>query len=143
MDPVKILAVDPGTKRIGLAACDELELSTRLLPVLQVSRHPAWCRDLTQLILEEEFARVLWGLPLNMDGSEGDAAARSRRMASQVEQELRRKGWEGEWTLWDERLTSDAAEHRLREEGIPKAKGKDFLDSLAAQVLLEDFLRSR
>lgn len=143
MGPVKILAVDPGHKRIGLAACDELELSTRLLPVMEISKHPQWPKDLAQLVLEEEFAQVLWGLPLNMDGSEGEAAERSRKMAGQVERELQRRNWSGGWTLWDERLTSFAAEDELRQRGIPKAKAKNFLDSLAAQVLLEDFLRSR
>jgi putative Holliday junction resolvase len=140
---VKILAVDPGSKRVGLAACDELELTTRLIPVLHLPKQPRWLQDLVQLILQEEFEKVLWGLPLRMDGSEGDAAGRSRRIAGQVERELRSRGWTGELTLWDERLTSHAAEGQLRERGIPKIKGKDFLDSLAAQILLEDFLRSQ
>jgi putative Holliday junction resolvase len=142
MDPVKILAVDPGTKRMGLAACDELELTTRLLPVLNL--HPSrWLQELSRIVLEEGFAKILWGLPLNMDDSEGEAAARSRRMAGQLVRSLKSQGWQGELTLWDERLTSFAAEERLREQGIVKAKGKKFLDSLAAQILLEDFLRSR
>jgi putative Holliday junction resolvase len=139
---VKILAVDPGEKRVGLAACDELQLTTRRIPVLHLSKQPQWIQALAQLILVEEFVKVLWGLPLNMDGSEGKAATRSRRQAGQLERELQKQGWTGELTLWDERLTSYAAEEHLRERGIPKAVGKDFLDSLAAQILLEDFLKS-
>ena len=139
---MKILAVDPGTKRVGLAACDEMEITTRLLPVLYTHR-ASWLDELIGIVTGESFQQVIWGLPLNMDGSEGEAAKHARRMALQVERELKKKNWAGEFTLWDERLTSFAAEEKLKERGIAKAKGKDYLDSLAAQILLEDFLRSR
>jgi putative Holliday junction resolvase len=139
---MKILAVDPGVKRMGLAACDALQLTTRRLPVLHLTKSASWVQDLARLILEEEFAMVLWGLPLNMDGSDGPAAARSREHAAQLQRELQNRAWAGELKLWDERLTSYAAEQKLREQGIAKAKGKEFLDSLAAQILLEDFLKT-
>lgn len=143
MAGMKILAVDFGRKRTGLAACDELGITTRLLPVLRQDSPERTLESLSVLIRQEQFPKVLWGLPLNMDGSEGPAARASRKMAEALKEKLNRLGWGGELELWDERLTTFAAEQKLREKGISKLKGKKHLDSLSAQVLLEDYLRSR
>ena len=139
---MKILAIDPGAKRVGLAACDELGLTTRLLPVLQTSSTSETIRQLKDIIANEGFLKILIGLPINMDGSEGPAAKRSRDLALALERALKDEKFAGEILLHDERLTSYEAEQRLREKGIAKAKAKDFLDSIAAEVLLEDYLRS-
>jgi len=143
MHAMKILAVDPGTRRIGLAACDEMEWTTRLLPALQEKSQGIWMRQVLDLVAAEGFACVLLGLPLNMDGSEGPGAKRSRDLALALEREIQRREISCQVQLWDERLTTFEAETRLRERGVAKGKAKTSLDSLAAQVLLEDFLRSR
>ncbi len=140
---MKILAVDPGTRRIGLAACDELEWTTRLLPALQIASGSSWLKSIATLVATESFELVLLGLPLNMDGSSGKGAKRSQEMAQTLQKELNRQSLDCEVRLWDERLTTFEAEARLRDKGIPKGKAKQSLDSIAAQVLLEDFLRSR
>jgi putative Holliday junction resolvase len=70
---MKILAIDPGTKRIGLAASDALHLTTRLLPVLEVSGLGQSLAELAKLVAAEEFQKIVVGLPLNMDGTEGEA----------------------------------------------------------------------
>lgn len=140
---MKILAVDPGTKRVGLSACDELELTTRLLPVLSVKKSSALVQKILELVREEAFGAILLGLPLNMDGTQGEGAKRSQKLADSLKREFKKEKLECEVILWDERLTSFEAETRLRERGVPKGKAKEYLDSLAAEVLLEDFLRSR
>jgi putative Holliday junction resolvase len=141
MDPtMKILAIDPGTRRLGLAACDELGLSTRLIPVLKISGSRPWIQNIIELIQREGFTRIIFGLPLNMNGSPGPAAQRSREMARSLQAELQGRKISCEVILWDERLTSFEAETRLREKGIPKRKAKEYLDSLAAEVLLQDYL---
>ncbi|MCC6272821.1 MAG: Holliday junction resolvase RuvX [Deltaproteobacteria bacterium] len=139
---MKILAIDPGKKRIGLAASDALHLTTRLLPVLEVSGLGESLRELAKLIAAEEFQKVVIGLPLNMDGSEGEAARAAKAMAERLRGELAAKGIACEVELWDERLTSFEAEQRTRQQGVAKAKAKAFLDSVAAEVLLEDYLAS-
>ena len=139
---MKILAIDPGTKRIGLAASDALHLTTRLLPVLQVSGLGRSVQELARLIAEEEFQKVVVGLPLNMDGSEGKAAVGARDLMERLKKELKGKKISCEVEVWDERLTSFEAEQRVRQQGVAKAKAKAFLDSLAAEVLLEDYLAS-
>lgn len=140
---MKILAIDPGERRMGLATCDEKEITTRKLPVLKVKSSAAGIRPLVEQILEEDVAKVLVGHPLNMDGSRGRAAERSEQLCRRLQRELARQSHACEVLLWDERLTSFEAEQRLRDRGIPKAKAKEYLDSLAAQVLLEDYLASQ
>lgn len=137
---MKILAIDPGSKRIGLAASDELHLTTRLLPVLQVASLESSTPALLELIDREGFQKILVGLPLNMDGTEGEAARRARQLAVRLEKEIQGRGLTCQVELWDERLTSFEAEQRVRQKGISKAKAKAFLDSLAAEILLEDYL---
>ncbi len=139
---MKILAIDPGTKRIGLAASDELHLTTRLLPVLEVQGLGESIHRLAKLIQTEGFQRVLVGHPLNMDGSAGEAAQGSEKIAQALRAELEKLGYSCEVVLWDERLTSYEAEQRVRQRGVAKAKAKAFLDSIAAEVLLEDYLHS-
>lgn len=139
---MKILAIDPGTKRIGLAASDALHLTTRLLPVLQVSGLGRSVQEIARLIKEEEFQKVVVGLPLNMDGSEGKAAIAARDLVKRLQKEFQSKKISCEVEVWDERLTSFEAEQRVRQQGVAKAKAKAFLDSLAAEVLLEDYLAS-
>lgn len=139
---MKVLAIDPGTKRIGLAATDSLHLTTRLLPVLQIKNLTKAVGELSELIASEGFSRVVVGLPLNMDGSEGKAAKNARDLAHKLKQQLLRRDFSCEVLLWDERLTSFEAELRTRQQGVAKAKAKAFLDSVAAEVLLEDYLAS-
>lgn len=139
---MKILAIDPGGKRVGLAASDALHLTTRLLPVLQVKKLNSSVPELVKLIEAEEFRKVIVGLPLNMDGSEGAAAKGAKALAKALEAALKKKELSCEVELWDERLTSFEAEQRTRQQGVAKAKAKAFLDSVAAEVLLEDYLAS-
>jgi len=139
---MKILAIDPGGRRVGLAASDALHLTTRLLPVLQVKKLKSSVPELVTLIGKEEFGKVIIGLPLNMDGSEGAAAKEARVLAEALIQALKKKKLSCEVELWDERLTTFEAEQRARQQGVSKAKAKAFLDSVAAEVLLEDYLAS-
>lgn len=139
---MKILAIDPGSKRIGLAASDELHMTIRLLPVLQVSGLKDSVKRLASLIQEQEFHKVVVGLPFNMDGTEGEAASEARHIAEDLRKELSNLQYPCEVVLHDERLTSFEAEQRARQKGVAKAKAKAFLDSVAAEVLLEDYLHS-
>jgi len=139
---MKILAIDPGSKRIGLAASDELHLTIRTLPVLEVEGLAGSAQRLAKLIQEQDFHKVLVGHPLNMDGSVGPAAEGAEKIAERIRAELAKLGHACEVLLWDERLTSFEAEQRIRERGLAKAKAKAFLDSIAAEVLLEDYLHT-
>ncbi len=140
---MKVLAIDPGKKRVGLAACDELEITTRLLPQLQVNSWGELLKQLVGMIREQGFQEVVVGLPLDMSGEAGKAAESARRLAHALEKQLASGGDTCPVVLWDERLTTFEAEQRLRDSGVARKKARHKLDSLAAQVLLEDYLQNR
>lgn len=131
----RVLAIDMGSKRVGLALSDELRLSVRTLPALP---RPPWKRLLTSLagLCEEFDVRMLVvGLPLRLDGAEGDAAQEVRRLARNLELTLKIPV-----SLQDERLTSRAAEGSLREQGLHGRQITDNVDSEAAAIILRDYL---
>lgn len=133
--PGRILALDLGTRRVGVAVCDELRLTARALPALQ---RTSWKRLLLAVsgLCEEFDARMLViGLSLRLDGTEGDAAAEARRLARNFGLSLAIP-----IHLQDERLTSREAESALREAGYGPSEIKERVDSEAAAIILRDFL---
>jgi len=135
---MRIAALDVGDARIGVAICDELGLTTRGIGVV---RRQGGVRDLeaiARLLAPYEPARVVVGLPLNMDGSEGPQAAKVRRFAARLAEH---SGLAIEF--WDERLTTVEAEDILRESGIAGRKRKALIDQVAAAGILRSYLARR
>jgi putative Holliday junction resolvase len=134
----RVLAIDIGSKRVGVAISDELRLSVR--PLSALSRKP-WKRLLNSLIeLCERFdvRMVVLGLPLRLDGSEGDAAIEARRVARNIELSLKLPLF-----LQDERYTSKTAETSLREQGFQRYEISAYIDSEAASIILSDYLANQ
>jgi putative Holliday junction resolvase len=130
---MRILAVDHGVKRCGLALSDSAERLAVALPTLE----GADAASIAAVAREHEAELVVVGLPLNMDGSEGPAARRSRAFAD----ELRREALEV--ALWDERLTTAEGNARLRQAGLNRKERARREDAAAAIVILESFLEAR
>lgn len=131
----RIIALDPGTKRIGVAVCDELQITVR--PLLTLKR-VGWKKLLLQIkaILAEYDARALvLGLPYNFDGSESKMSEEARRMARNFSLSL-----EIPVFLQDERATSYAARGELWKRGISGKEIKEKIDGEAAAYILSDFL---
>lgn len=131
----RILAIDYGRVRHGLAVSDGLGMASHPLPAMQ-RKHPA--QDLSRLARlaeEREVRRIVVGLPLNMDGSEGPMAAEVRRFGETVAAEL---GLPVHYE--DERLSTDEAETRLKERGLRPSERRRLRDSLAAAVVLQALL---
>jgi putative Holliday junction resolvase len=131
----RVLAIDIGSKRVGLAISDELRLSVRTLPPLPRTPWKRLLGSLTALCVEFDVRSIVLGLPLRLDGSEGDAAAEARRIARNLELSLKLPLF-----LQDERLTSKTAESSLRARGWDSAEIADRVDSEAALIILSDFL---
>jgi putative Holliday junction resolvase len=129
----RVLAVDWGARRVGLAVSDPMGLALRSLPTLKVANRRDALEAVAEAALREEADTVLVGLPLNMDGSEGPSAARARALG----EGLAGKGFTVRYL--DERLTSENAIVRLRERGEARPT-RERIDQVAALVLLEDFL---
>lgn len=133
--PGRLLALDVGTKRVGVALTDELRLTVRPLPALPRTNWKKLLRDVSELCGQFDVKRVVVGLPLRLDGGEGDAAAAARRVARNLELSLKIPV-----ALQDERLTSKEAEASLRAEGYAGGEVKARVDSAAAAIILRDYL---
>lgn len=132
----RVLAVDWGTRRVGLAVSDPTGLLARPLPTLSVrgARHAE--ELVTETARREEADLVVLGLPLNMDGSAGDSAARARALGAA----LVRAGFSVDYV--DERLSSEEAVLYLRERGETRPP-KTRVDQIAALLLLQEYLETR
>ena len=131
----RILALDLGKKRIGLALSDPLGVSAQGLDTLQRTTIRADIAALAALAREHEVRLVLLGHPLNMNGSEGRQAVYTRDFAERLKE---RTGLTVRF--WDERLTSKEAERVLKQSGISIEKRARAIDRLAAVILLASFL---
>ncbi len=134
----RLLALDLGTKRVGVAVCDELQLTTQPLPPLKRTSWKELLRQISDLRHSFDAQGVVIGLPLNLDGTEGDAARESRRIARNLALSLAVPVH-----LQDERLTSRAAEESLRDAGVDGVELTARLDSEAAALILRDFITRR
>ena len=134
----RVLAIDIGSKRVGLAISDEMRLSVRTLPALPRTPWKRLLVSLADLCEKFDVKSIVLGLPLRLDGSEGDAAHEARRIARNLELSLKLPLF-----LQDERLTSKDAETALRADGLNVAEVAKRVDSEAASIILCDFLSSQ
>ena len=134
----RILALDLGQKRVGLALSDELLISiTRLNPILRTN----WKQllvDVVQIVEQQNAKALVIGLPLSLDGTYDSAAAAARQTAENFARSLSIPVF-----LQDERLTSVAAAEQLREAGHNPREVAQLIDSEAAAIILSDFLDSK
>ena len=131
----RLLALDMGSKRVGVAVSDELRLTARPLPALKRTPWKRLVKDLAELCTEFDVRALVLGLPLRLDGSEGDAAQEVRRLGHNLGLSLKLP-----ISFQDERLTSKAAEASLRVEGVQRAEVAARVDSESAVIFLRDFL---
>ena len=132
-----VIAIDYGTKRHGIAACDPLGISVRPLPFVPAEPRSKALQAILGVISDRGARLVLVGLPLNMDGSEGPAARSVRGFAADLKDKLP-PGVAIEF--WDERLTTDDAEKTLLERGLSHRERKQVIDSISAAILLKSWL---
>lgn len=131
----RVLALDVGAKRVGVAVSDELRLTVRPLKALRGTNWKQLLRAVNELCVEFDVREVVLGLPLRLDGSEGDAAEGVRNVARKLELSLRLP-----LAFQDERLTSKAAESALRRKGLDEREILSNADSEAAAIILRDYL---
>lgn len=137
--PGKLMALDVGLNRIGIAVCDALWLSVRPLTVVERRSRNEDFAVLARLASIQEAQAVICGLPLNMDGSEGAQAQTVRTWAMRLAQALRALlGRPLPVIFWDERLTTFAAQELLAARSVDAGE-----DAVAAAVLLQGYLDAR
>ena len=133
----RILALDLGKKRIGLALSDPLGITAQGLPNLERTRKRDDLAALARLTEEQEVGMILVGNPVNMGGGEGRQSAWVREFAEELK---KRTGLA--ICFWDERLTTVAANRVLLESGISARKRAAAVDRLSAVILLQSYLDS-
>lgn len=135
---MRYLGVDFGERRIGLAISDEDERIAVPVDVVARSSDEQAVDSVLAIAGREGAEGIVVGEPLRLDGSEGDAARRARSFAAKLERATRLP-----IVLYDEALTSHEAEARLRETGASKRRRREAVHSVAAQILLQDWLDRR
>lgn len=132
----RILALDVGEKRIGIAVSDPLGITAQGLETYVRSGDiQEDVRHIVNLASSYQPVKLVFGMPRNMDGSYGQQAAYTRAFAEQV-----LAAWDGEHDFFDERLTSRSAERVLIEADLSRAKRKTVIDKLAAVIILQGYL---
>lgn len=134
----RTLGIDLGGKTIGLAISDELGLTAQGLPTLLRKGMKEDLASVGQLIQRFQVEEVVVGLPRHMDGRLGDEAKEASAFAKALGQAYRVR-----IILWDERLTTRAAERLLIEAGLRRRKRRKVVDQVAAVLILQGYMDSR
>lgn len=129
----RILGIDHGDARIGIAMSDETAFLASPLTTVQAGKNAV--NEIVTLIIEHDVEKIVIGLPLNMDGSFGPATEKVRRFSAKLAAKTDVPIVES-----DERLTTVTAHHNLREAGLDGKKRKGVVDMAAAQIILQDWL---
>jgi len=131
----RILALDLGSKRIGVAVSDELQMTARGVSVFTRETSEKLLAAVRKLIEDFDAVALVIGLPLNFNGTESAGTTEARTIADYFVQNLSIPVY-----LQDERLTSREAEEILRERGFNQKEIKKLVDQEAAAIILRDFL---
>ena len=141
----RIIGLDFGAKTVGVAATDPTK--TIVSPIETIKRdiesklRPT-LRRITELAKEQEAELIVLGHPLNMDDTRGECAIKTEAFREQLERRLRADGLNIEVLLWDERLSTMGADEILEESGIDKSCRKQYIDKIAAALILEDYMKN-
>jgi putative holliday junction resolvase len=135
---MRIMGLDYGERRIGVAVSDATGTIARPLEILTVGTPQEAVPLLRKIIAEEEVGGIVVGLPLHMDGSEGAASHAVRQFAAMLERDLVLPV-----ELQDERLTTIRAERAMLEADMSRAKRAKRRDTMAAQFILQTYLERR
>lgn len=138
---MRIMGLDFGSKTVGVAVSDSLLITAQGLEIVPRKEENKLRRTLArieELIEEYEVEEIVVGLPKNMNGTEGERVTLTKEFAEKLE---RRTGLPV--ILWDERLTTVAADKAMIEAGIRREKRRDYVDKIAAALILQGYLDRR
>ncbi|MEG0894417.1 MAG: Holliday junction resolvase RuvX [Oscillospiraceae bacterium] len=135
---MKIMAVDYGEVRTGIAVCDRTEFLASPVGVINERNFIQTINKVAYMAKEYEVGMIIVGHPKNMDGSEGEKANKCQQFASMLEDIVNIPV-----KLWDERQTTMQAYTYLNEVNVRGKKRKDIVDEVAATIILESYLQYR
>lgn len=135
IDQGRLMALDLGEKRIGVALSDETRLIARSHAVIERTSRAADFAQIGRIVARESVTEIVVGLPVELDGNEGPLAQWVRDYARALGQHLER-----EIHFWDESFTSKQASESMRARGIKAREQKEWIDAVAAAFILQDYL---
>ncbi len=136
---MRILGLDFGSKTVGVAVSDELMLTAQGLEIVR-RQSPNKLRQtlarIEQIVTEYQVERIVLGYPKNMNNTEGERCEKTKEFAQMLEPHR------ASVVLWDERLTTVAADRHMMESGIRRENRKQYVDEIAAVFILQGYLDS-
>jgi len=132
---MRIIGIDFGQKRIGIAVSDPLKIIASPVKTLSRTTEEDDLKKIDEVIKSYEAATVVVGLPKNMDGTEGQSAALAKDFAQKIKDKSA-----VEIVFKDERMSSQSAERVLDEANMHWKKRKEVVDTIAAQIILQSYL---
>jgi putative Holliday junction resolvase len=135
---MKILGLDYGDRRIGVSISDDLGWTAQGLEVIERRKEGQDLQRIAELVKQYEVEEIVVGLPKNMNGSIGPRGELCQAFASELHEKLQLP-----IHLWDERLSTVAAERTLLEADVSRKKRKGVVDKLAAALILQNYLDSK
>ncbi|WP_251549281.1 Holliday junction resolvase RuvX [Neobacillus muris] len=136
---MRVMGLDVGSKTVGVALSDELGWTAQGLKTLKINeeKQQFGFEEIGQIIEEYQVSKVVVGLPKNMNGTIGPRGEASKQFAEEIERKFSVPA-----VLWDERLTTMAAERVLLEADVSRKKRKKVIDKMAAVMILQGYLDS-
>ena len=134
----RVMAIDMGEKRIGIAISDPLRMVAKGHSVIKRKSRREDFAQFQQIIAEQQITLVVMGLPVPLNGIEGDKAAWVRNYSAELQTHLAVP-----IVLWDEALTTVRAQESLRAQGRKLKKIKERVDAVAAAFILQDYLEAQ
>ncbi|MFA5659058.1 MAG: Holliday junction resolvase RuvX [Oscillospiraceae bacterium] len=135
---MKIMAVDFGDARTGLAVCDRTEFLASPIGIIEERNFDECARKVANMAQQYEVGEIVVGYPKNMNGSIGPRAEKCEMFAKKIEELV-----EIPIALWDERSTTVSANNILNETNTRGKKRKEVLDAVAAVLILESYIAHR
>ncbi len=132
---MRILGIDYGSRRIGVAVCDELGYTAQGVTTITRRNREADLGAIDELVRRFGVERIVIGYPLRLDGSEGIQCEKINRFARRLEARLSLPV-----TRWDETLSTCEAQELLRQGGVPPEKRRGMVDRIAAAIILQGYL---
>ena len=132
---MRILGLDHGTKRVGVAVSDELKIIAQPLEYIAPEPFADFLGRFKEILRDHEVELILLGMPRNMDGSYGPAALKVHEFVARLKTEVTVP-----IKTWDERLTSKQANRYLIQGGVRRDQRKEKVDKTAAAILLQSYL---
>ncbi len=134
---MRVMAIDYGERRTGLAVTDELGITAQGLDTVVLKDEQDLPDIIARIAVDRNVGSILLGLPLNMDGSEGEKCEKVRAFASALEGKL-----DIPVVFWDERMTSMQAQKVMRELNMKTRGKKHEIDRIAATLMLQEYMKT-